>query len=103
MNFQKMMKEAQALQKKMSELQAQLEHTEVIGLAGGGLIKVTTTAKGMLKKIEIDESIIVKEDKEMLEDLIVAAFNDASSKAESAMSNSMGSIGISPDMMKMMT
>ena len=81
-NIGNMMKQAQQLQKKMAEVQEELNSIEVEGIAGGGLVKVTATAKGEIKRVNLDESIMKKEEKEITEDLIVAAINDAKQKGE---------------------
>jgi len=79
------MKQAQAMQEKMQAAQEELDRMEVQGASGGGMVTVTTTAKGQLKAIAIDPSLINPEEKEILEDLIIAAMNDARGKAERAM------------------
>lgn len=76
------MKQAQAMQAKFEEAQAELERIEVEGLSGGGLVRVTLTAKGLLKGLALDPSLLKPDDKEMLEDLIVAAYDDARKKAD---------------------
>ena len=81
-NIGNMMKQAQELQKKIAESQEKLNSIEVEGVSGGGLIKVTATAKGEIKRISIDESLMIKDEKEITEDLIVAAINDAKQKGE---------------------
>lgn len=77
-----LMKQAQGLQKKMADAQAELDALQVDGVSGGGLVKATTSAKGEVKAIRIDPSLLVPEEAEILEDLLVAALNDARSKAE---------------------
>ncbi len=77
-----LMKQAQAMQAKMQEAQAEMERLEVEGQSGGGLVRITLTAKGQMKALAIDSSLIKPEDKEILEDLIVAAHDDARKKAE---------------------
>ena len=79
------MKQAQAMQEKMQAVQEDLDRLEVQGASGGGMIAVTMTAKGQLKAIAIDPSLMNPDEKEILEDLIVAAMNDARGKAERAM------------------
>ena len=79
-NIGQLMKQAQAMQQKMAEMQAQLEAVEVSGLAGGGVIAVTMNGKGDVKQVKIDKSLVDPEEVEVLEDLIVAAFNDARRK-----------------------
>mgnify|MGYP001160941142 CR=1 FL=1 len=91
-NFGNMMKQAQQLQKKMAEAQNKLNEIEVEGTSGGGLVKVTATAKGEFKRISIDNSLIKTEDKEILEDLITAAINDAKHKGETAAQEEMKSL-----------
>ncbi len=81
-NIGNMMKQAQQLQKKMAEAQEQLSSIEVEGVSGGGMVKVIATAKGEIKRILLDDSIMKPEEKEITEDLIVAAINDAKQKGE---------------------
>lgn len=73
---------ASRVQEEMQKAQAELDHVEVEGVAGGGLVKVRASAKGRILGLSIDDSLIVPEDKGMLEDLVVAAFNDARTKAD---------------------
>ena len=75
---------AETIQKQMGEAQAKLDTVEVEGVSGGGLVKIRCTAKGRLLRVSIDDSLIVPEDKQMLEDLVAAAFNDARGKADQA-------------------
>jgi DNA-binding YbaB/EbfC family protein len=77
-----LMKQAQAMQQKMAEAQSKLDEAEVTGEAGAGLITVTMTAKGDMKRVSIDKSLIDPEEPEILEDLILAAHADARRKAE---------------------
>ena len=91
-NIGNMMKQAQQLQKKMSEAQEKLYSIEVEGVSGGGLVKVVATAKGEIKRIILDDSLLSKEEKEMTEDLIVAAINDAKQKGEIASQEEMKSV-----------
>ena len=91
-NFGNMMKQAQQLQKKMAEAQDKLNEIEVEGTSGGGLVKIIATAKGSFKKISIDNSLIKTDEKEILEDLIVAAINDAKQKGETAAQEEMKSL-----------
>jgi nucleoid-associated protein EbfC len=77
-----LMKQAQAMQQKMADAQAKLDEEVVTGEAGAGMISVTMTAKGDLKGVNIDKSLIDPEEPEILEDLILAAHNDARRKAE---------------------
>ena len=91
-NIGNMMKQAQQLQKKMTEVQEKLNSIEVEGTSGGGLVKVIATAKGEVKRIMIDDSLMIKEEKEMTEDLIIAAINDAKQKGEVASQEEMKSV-----------
>ena len=91
-NIGNMMKQAQQLQKKMAEIQEKLNSIEVEGVSGGGMVKVLASAKGEIKRIIIDDSLMVKEEKEMTEDLIVAAINDAKQKGEAASQEEMKSV-----------
>ena len=91
-NIGNMMKQAQQLQKKMAEAQEKLNEIEVEGLSGGGLVKVTASAKGNFKRISIDQSLIKEEEKEILEDLVIAAINDAKLKGEKAAEEEMKSL-----------
>jgi DNA-binding YbaB/EbfC family protein len=92
MNIQKMMKQAQEMQSKMQQMQEDLEAKSYEGAAGGGMAKVTINGKGLMQKLSLDDSLIDVEEKEMLEDLIVAAYNDAKAKAEDATADEMGKL-----------
>lgn len=85
MNIQKMMQQAKQMQDKMQVLQEKLADVEVEGQSGGGVVQVVITCKGETRSISIDESLIVASEKDMLEDLIKAALNDAKSKADETM------------------
>ena len=87
-----LMKQAQGLQKKMADAQAELETLEVEGAAGGGLVRVVATAKGQVKSVAIDPSLLVPGEGEILEDLIVAALNDGRGKAERLVNERMQSV-----------
>ncbi len=82
MNIQDMMQKAQKMQSRMQEMQIKLGQIEVLGTSGGGLVTLTATCKGEVKKINIDPSLLKPEEKEVLEDLVVAAYNDAKSRAD---------------------
>ena len=79
-NLGQLMKQAQAMQTKMAEMQAQLEAVEMIGVAGGGMVELTLNGKGDVKRVRIDKAVADPAEIEVLEDLIVAAFNDARQK-----------------------
>jgi nucleoid-associated protein EbfC len=81
---------AQNIQKQMEEAQLTLDKIEVEGVSGGGLVKVRASAKGRIIALMVDDSLIVPSDKQMMEDLIVAAFNDAREKADAASNAEMG-------------
>jgi len=88
-DFMGMMKQAAQLQAKMQEMQQQLDELTVEGSSGGGLVSVTLSAKGDLKSVRIDDSLVKPEEKEILEDLIVAAHGDARRKAEALLQDKM--------------
>jgi nucleoid-associated protein EbfC len=84
-----LMKQAQSMQAKLQEAQAELDHIEVEGVSGGGMVRVTLTAKGAMKGVAIDASLMKAEEKEIAEDLIVAAHADARVKAERVLEEKM--------------
>jgi DNA-binding YbaB/EbfC family protein len=88
-NLGNMLKQAQQMQTRMAEMQAKLESTEVEGQAGAGMVKVKLTGKGELRRISIDPSLMTADDREVLEDLIVAAHGDAKQKVEAMMAEEM--------------
>jgi nucleoid-associated protein EbfC len=98
----KMMKAAQEMQGKVAEMQASLDALTVEGEAGGGLVRATASAKGEIRGLSIDPSIFVAEEREMVEDLIVAAIRDAQSKAadraQAEMAKVTESLGLPPGM-----
>jgi DNA-binding YbaB/EbfC family protein len=88
-DFMGLMKQAAQLQSKMQALQAELDQIEVDGTAGGGMVTVKLSAKGDLKGVRIDDSLLKPSDKEILEDLLVAAHADARRKAEATLQEKM--------------
>lgn len=96
-NMQQMMQKAQQMQKKMEALQEQLAEVEVEGVSGGGMVRVVITCKGVMRSISLDPSLLT-EDKDMLEDMIKAACNDARTKADQKMQDetqkAMGDMGL---------
>lgn len=88
-DFLGMMKQAAQLQSKMQAMQAELDSIEVEGTAGGGMVSIRLTAKGDLKGVKVDDSLMKPEEKEVLEDLLVAAHADARRKAEGVMQEKM--------------
>ena len=91
-DFLGMMKQAAELQTKMQELQVELDKVEVEGSAGGGMVSVRLSAKGDLKGITVDDSLMKPSEKEILEDLLVAAHADARRKAEAELQERMKSL-----------
>lgn len=88
-NLGQLMKQAQAMQDKMAEMQERSAGVEVDGVAGGGMVKVTLNGKGALKSLKIDASLIDPKEPEILEDLIVAAHADAKGKVEARLAEEM--------------
>jgi DNA-binding YbaB/EbfC family protein len=97
-NMQNLFKQAQKLQEKINTAQKELDVVEVIGSSGAGLVSVTMNCKYSVKSIKIDESIINPAESEIMEDLIIAAFNDAKDKAtieaEEKMKEASGGIDV---------
>lgn len=87
-----LMKQAQAMQQRMQDAQAELELVEVEGQSGGGMVRVTLTAKGAMRGVSIDPSLLAPDEKEIVEDLVMAAHEDARKKAELAMEEKMKAI-----------
>ena len=85
MDMMKMMKKAKEMQAKMAEMQEEVAEMEATGVSGGDMVKVTLSGKGEMKGLSIDPSMINADDAEILEDLIIAAHNDAKTKVEAAM------------------
>ena len=92
MNIQKMMKQAQEMQQKLAATQAKLEEEESEGSSGGGMVVIRLNGKGVMKKISLDAKLMDPSEKEMLEDLIVAAYNDAKTKVDTNANEQMGKI-----------
>jgi DNA-binding YbaB/EbfC family protein len=92
MNIQKMLKQAQEMQAKLGSMQAEMEAREFEGAAASGAVKITLTGKGKLTKIALEPSLLNPEEKDMLEDLILLAHNDAKDKADSALADAMGAL-----------
>ncbi|MDE1905971.1 MAG: YbaB/EbfC family nucleoid-associated protein [Rhodospirillales bacterium] len=101
-NIAGLMKQASQMQQKMADMQAKLEATEMEGVAGAGLVRVTLSGKGALKRVKIDPKLIDPAEAEMLEDLIAAAHADAKTKLDAMMEsetkNAMGGISLPPGM-----
>ncbi|MBU3076714.1 YbaB/EbfC family nucleoid-associated protein [Sphingomonas quercus] len=90
MNIEEIMKAAQNVQAELQKAQASLDTIEVEGAAGGGMVKVKASAKGRIIGVSIDDSLMQPSEKQMLEDLIAAAFNDARAKADAISNQEMG-------------
>ena len=101
-NLGNMLKEAQKLQARMGEMQQKMADMEIEGGAGAGLVAVTLNGKGEMRRIKIDPSLLVPDDVEILEDLVVAAVNDAKAKIEEQMQGEMqkltGGLSLPPGM-----
>ncbi len=91
-NMNQILKQAQQMQQKMQEMQQKSESLTQEGTAGGGMVTSTINGKGQLVSIKIDPSIVNKDDVEMLEDLIIASFNDAKNKIDERMNQEMSGI-----------
>ena len=91
-SLDELMQAAQNVQEQMQAAQARLDHIEVEGSSGGGLVKVRASARGRILGIAIDSSMLMPESKDMLEDLVVAAFNDAKSRADQVGSAEMNKL-----------
>lgn len=89
-NLDEILNMAKNVQDELTKAQANLDNIEVEGASGGGLVKVKATAKGRIISVDIDESLLQPSEKQMLEDLVAAAFNDARAKADAASSQEMG-------------
>ncbi|MBM4215506.1 MAG: YbaB/EbfC family nucleoid-associated protein [Gammaproteobacteria bacterium] len=90
-NFGNMMKQAEALQRNMQKAQEEIAQMEVVGEAGGGMVKVTMTGKHEVKRVQI-EPVVIGDDREMLEDLVAAAINDAVRRVETESQQRMSSL-----------
>ena len=91
-DINKIMQQAQEMQNKMAEIQENLSSIEISGDSGGGVVEITLSGKGDAKKVKIDLSVYDSKDTEVLEDLIVAAINDARTKLEQRISEEMSKI-----------
>jgi DNA-binding YbaB/EbfC family protein len=88
-NLGQMMKQVQEMQSRMQDIQAKLEQATVTGQSGGGLVRITLNGKGALKSVTIDPSLLKVEEREILEDLIIAAHGDAKTKMENLIADQM--------------
>jgi DNA-binding YbaB/EbfC family protein len=101
-NLGNLMKQAQQMQAKMAEMQERLAAIEIVGGSGGGLVQVTVNGKGEIRRLKIDPSLAKAEEIEVLEDLVVAACNDAKAKVEAMAQDEMqkltGGLNLPPSM-----
>ncbi len=101
-NLNEIMKKAEEMQRRLAERQAELERAEIEGQSGGGLVRVVLTGKGALRRLSVDPSLLSPSEKEMVEDLIVAAHADARSNLERQLADEMGNmaagLGLPPGM-----
>ena len=91
-NMSQIMKQAKAMQEKMAEMQKKIEETEIEGSSGGGAVKIVMNGKHEVKNLFIDASIVNSDEKEVLEDLIIAALNDVNKKIAENTNDQLGSI-----------
>ena len=91
-NMSEIMKQAKAMQEKMAEMQKKIEETEIEGSSGGGAVKIVMNGKHEVKNLFIDPSIVNSDEKEVLEDLIIAALNDVNKKIAENTNDQLGSI-----------
>ena len=91
-NMSQIMKQAKAMQEKMAEMQKKIEETEIEGSSGGGAVKIIMNGKHEVKNLFIDPSIVNSDEKEVLEDLIIAALNDVNKKIAENTNDQLGSI-----------
>ncbi len=91
-NLADIMKQAGQMQARMAEMQARLEATTIEGQSGGGMVKVKMTGKSVVTRLDIDPSLLKADEKEILEDLIIAALSDAKNKAENIMAAEMKTV-----------
>jgi hypothetical protein len=92
MDIKMLMRQAQEMQKKMQLAQEEIANKEFEGSSAGGMIKIAISGNGVAKKVSIDPSLINKDEKEILEDLLIAAFNDAKKKSEEGSSDALRSV-----------
>jgi nucleoid-associated protein EbfC len=91
-NLGQFMKQAQAMQTRMAEMQAELERLEMTGQSGGGMVKVTLNGKGEMRAVKIDPKLVDPAEVDVLEDLILAAAKDAKSKVEEHVAGEMSKL-----------
>jgi len=89
-NFDQMLRQAQQMQEKIRQIQEKIAQTEIKGASGGGMVEATLTGKGEMRALKIDKSIVDPQDIEVLEDLVIAAVNDARAKLDQYAAEEMG-------------
>ncbi len=100
MNISQMMKQVEGMQKRVAEIQSKFGEMEVSGVSGGGAVKVTVSGNGEMKKVSIDPSLLIPTEQEILEDLIVAAANNAKQNANTLVNEEMQKLGLPTDLLK---
>lgn len=91
-NLGQMLKQAQEMQTRLAEMQNELARQEHVGTAGGGMVQITLDGKGALKRVKIDPSLLAPGESEVVEDLLIAAHNDARSRIEANAADAMGKL-----------
>ena len=91
-NLSQMMEQMQKFQSQMQAMHSELERLEIKGMAGGGLVTVTLDGKGKMMALDMDRSVIKPDEKEIMVDLVIAAFNDARAKVEQAVAGEIGKL-----------
>lgn len=101
MDIQKVMQQAQEMQKKMQQMQDALENVDITGSAGAGdhIVTITMTGKGLVKKVDISTALMNIEDQAVTEDLVTAAFNNGKSKLDDAVKIMMSKLNIPPELL----
>lgn len=97
--MQQLMQQAKVMQKQLQNIQENMKNTDFIGESGNGVVKITINGAYQMKKVEIDNSMIDINNKDMLEDLIVVAYNNAKKKVEDETKNSAGSMGVDSNLL----
>jgi hypothetical protein len=91
-NLSSLLKQVQDMQAKMAEVEAGLDHLEVEGLSGGGMVRVTLSGRGTMRRVSLDRALLKADEAEVLEDLIAAAHNDAKARLEARVKEEMAKI-----------
>ncbi len=91
-NLGQMMKQAQKMQERMGQVQEELAQAELVGASGGGMVQVTLSGKGDMRRLKIDPSLVDRDEVDVLEDLIIAAFSDAKGKLDAHVAEKMAEV-----------